>query len=137
VKQEVPWPLGNFENQHSFCSIDNVVFVIRQMIEKNIPSGIYQVADDQLLSTNQVVALIAESFIMKERIWKLNKKLICQLAKAGDLLKLPLNSERLKKLTDSYLVPNQKLKNALGIEKMPMNAVDRMIKTLNSFRENN
>jgi len=137
VKKGIPWPLGNFNNQRSFCSIDNVVFVIQQLIEKNIPSGIYQVADDQPLSTNQLVTLMAESLNKKARIWNLNQKLIRQLAKAGDIFQLPLNSERLKKLTESYLVSNQKLKNALGIEKMPINAVDGMIKTLNSFRENN
>jgi len=136
VQKGIPWPLGNFNNQRSFCSIDNVVFVIQQLIQQNIPSGIYQVADDQPLSTNQLVTLIAESLNKKERIWNLNQKLIRQLSKAGDLLQLSLNSERLKKLTESYLVSNQKLKYALGIEKMPMNAVDGMIKTLNSFREN-
>jgi len=136
VKQGIPWPLGNFNNQRSFCSIDNVVFVIQQLIEKNIPSEIYQVADDQPLSTNQIVTLIAESLNRKPRIWKINQNLINQLANAGDLLHLPLNTERLKKLTESYMISNQKLKNALGIEKMPMNAIDGMKKTLNSFKEN-
>ncbi len=136
VQKNIPWPLGNFENHRSFCSIDNVNFIIQQLIEKNIPSGIFQVADDQFLSTNQLVTLMAESLGKKAHIWNLNQKLIRKFAKAGDLLHLPLNTERLKKLTESYLVSNQKLKNALGIEEMPINAIDGMKKTLNSFREN-
>jgi len=136
VQKGIPWPLGNFNNQRSFCSIDNLTFVIQQLIEKNIPSGIYQVADDQHLATNQLVALMAESLNRKPRIWNINQNLIDQLSKAGDLLHFPLNTERLKKLTESYLVSNLKLKNVLGIEKMPINAVDGMKKTLNSFRKN-
>lgn len=135
VQKGIPWPLGKFNNQRSFCSIDNVSFVIQQLIEKNIPSGIYQVADDQPLSTNQLVALMAESLDRKPRIWDINQKLINQLAKVGDFLHLPLNTERLKKLTESYLVSNQKLKDVLGIEKLPINAIDGMKKTLSSFRE--
>ena len=51
----------------------------------------------------------------------------------GDFLHLPLNSERLKKLTESYVVSNQKLKKALNIEKMPVRAEEGMKKTLSSF----
>jgi len=136
VQKGIPWPLGNFKNQRSFCSIDNVTFFIQQLIEKNIPSGIYNLADDQPLTTNQLVTLMSESLNRKPRIWDINQNLINQLAKTGDLLHLPLNTERLKKLTESYLVSNQKLKNALGIEKLPINAIGGMKKTLNSFREN-
>ena len=30
----LPWPLGAFENKRSFCSVDNILFVIRQLVEK-------------------------------------------------------------------------------------------------------
>lgn len=55
------------------------------------------------------------------------------LAKTGDIFHLPLNSERLKKLTESYVVSNQKIKKALGIEKMPVSAEEGMKKTFGSF----
>ena len=55
------------------------------------------------------------------------------LARTVDFLHLPLNSERLKKLTESYQVSNQKLKTALGIEKMPVSAEEGLKKTLASF----
>ncbi|MDD4589516.1 MAG: NAD-dependent epimerase/dehydratase family protein [Parabacteroides sp.] len=133
VEKGIPWPLGSFDNQRSFCSINNLCFVIQQLIEKNIESGIYQVADDQPLSTNQLVTLIAESLNKKARVWNINQTLIRQLAKYGDLLHLPLNSERLKKLTESYVVSNQKLKSALGIDNMPVSSTSGMQKTLSSF----
>ena len=43
----------------------------------------------------------------------------------------------LKKLTESYVVSNQKLKTALGIEKMPVTAKEGLRKTLASFEKNN
>jgi len=135
VQIGIPWPLGKFNNQRSFCSIDNLTFVVQQLIEKNIPSGIYNLADDQPLSTTQLVALMAESLNKKANSWNIDTRLINQLAKAGDLLHLPLNTERLTKLTESYLVSNQKLKDTLGIQKLPMNAIDGMKKTLKSLRE--
>lgn len=134
VKKGIPWPLGSFENKRSFTSIDNLTFVIQEIIEKEISPGIYQIADDEPLSTNRLIQLISESKNRKVRIWNINKKLILNIAKLGDVLHLPLNSERLKKLTESYLVSNKKLITALGIKKMPVNAADGMRKTMSSFK---
>lgn len=62
VSKGLPWPLGAFENKRSFCSIDNLMFIIKELIEReDIPSGIYNVADDEPLSTNELVFLIAKS----------------------------------------------------------------------------
>jgi hypothetical protein len=55
------------------------------------------------------------------------------MATIGDFLHLPLNSERLKKLTESYLVSNKKIKIALGQNKMPITATLGIEKTLKSF----
>ena len=60
--------------------------------------------------------------------------MISLLARTGDIFHLPLNSERLKKLTESYVVSNQKIKKALGIEKMPVSAAEGMKKTFESFQ---
>jgi nucleoside-diphosphate-sugar epimerase len=133
VSKSIPWPLGIFENKRSFTSIDNLAFVINQLIENDIEPGIYQVADDEPISTNQLIGLISASKNKNPVIWRVNKKLIKYSARLGDLLHLPLNTERLKKLTESYVVSNQKLKKALGIEKMPVGAEEGMKKTLESL----
>lgn len=135
VRKGFPWPLGAFDNKRLFCSIDNISFVVQQLIEKDIEPGIYQVADDEALSTNELIKLMAKSQNKKARIWHIPTKLIKAIAHIGDLLHLPLNSERLKKLTESYLVSNQKIKNALGIEKMPVSAVIGLQKTFESFKK--
>jgi nucleoside-diphosphate-sugar epimerase len=133
VQKGIPWPLGAFENRRSFASISNVSYAVRRLIEEAIPAGIYQVADDEPLSTNELVSIIAESLGRKPKIWNLPKSLITSLAKAGDVLRLPLNSERLKKLTESYVVSNEKLKNALSTTNMPVSAKEGLINTLLSF----
>ena len=46
---------------------------------------------------------------------------------------LPLNPERLRKLTENYISSNAKIKEALGIEKMPVDARTGLRKTLASF----
>lgn len=135
VQKGLPWPLGAFSNSRSFTSIDNLSFIIKQLIENNIEPGIYQVADDDTLSTNEIIRLIAISQNKKPKIWGIPAHLIKALAHVGDFLNLPLDSERLKKLTESYVVSNQKLKNALGIEKMPVSASQGMQKTFDSFKK--
>jgi nucleoside-diphosphate-sugar epimerase len=134
VSKNIPWPLGAFENKRSFCSIDNLMFVIKELIlREDIPSGIYNIADDEPLSTNELVSLIAESQNRKPNVWLLSEGLIKSLARFGDKLYLPLNSERLQKLTDSYVVSNKKIKNALKIEKFPVSARDGLLKTIKTF----
>jgi nucleoside-diphosphate-sugar epimerase len=133
AKKGLPWPLGAFENRRSFTSIQNLQFVIQELIEKDIEPGIYQMADNDPLSTNELIRLMADSLNRKAHIWNISPWIIKLMAKTGDSLGLPLNSERLKKLTESYVVSNEKLKKSLGIEKMPYTAVEGMKKTFDSF----
>ena len=133
VSKGLPWPLGSFENKRSFCSVDNLCFVIKELIENDhIPSGIYNLADDYPISTNELIKLISENQFKKTLIWNTPKFLIITLSKLGDLLKLPLNSERLKKLTETYIVSNKKIKEAIKKD-LPVTARDGLMKTLNSF----
>jgi nucleoside-diphosphate-sugar epimerase len=134
VSKNIPWPLGAFDNKRSFCSIDNLLFVIKELIEReDIPSGIYNIADDESLSTNELISLIAKSQNIKPYVWKIPKGFIEVLAKLGDVLHLPLNKERLQKLTDSYIVSNQKIKDAIG-KSLPVSSRDGLLKTFKSFK---
>ncbi|MCZ2479783.1 NAD-dependent epimerase/dehydratase family protein [Aquirufa nivalisilvae] len=135
VRRGIPWPLGAFSNHRSFCSIDNLVFVIQELIDRNdIPSGIYQVADDESLSTNELIQLMAQSAGKQASIWNLPKAIISRMAQLGDWIHLPLNSERLTKLTESYVVSNEKITHAIG-KKMPLSSREGILKTLTSFSQ--
>lgn len=134
VKKGIPWPLGAFDNKRSFCSIDNISYVVEQLIVKEaVPGGIYHIGDDEPVSTNELIKLIGESVGKKSPIWKLPKGLMNGLAGLGSALHLPLTKERLNKLTENYVVSNSKIKKTLGIERMPMSAIEGMKKTLKSF----
>ena len=137
VSTGIPWPLGKFNNKRSFCTIDNLLFVINELIEReDIPSGIYNVADDDALSTNEVISLIAESQNREPKIWKISKLAIQLLAYLGNFLQLPISLERLQKLTESYVVSNSKIKFAIGKD-FPVTAKDGLFKTFKSFNSKN
>src|SRR5690554_2169213 len=135
VEKGIPWPLAAFENQRSFLSIDNLSYLIHQMlVNKEVPSGIYHFADDEAISTNQLIEIISTTLGKKPKLWNINANFIKSVVKIGDVLPLPLNSERLKKLTESYIVSNQKIKNTLSINKLPLSAEEGLIKTIQSFK---
>lgn len=136
VSKGIPWPLGLFKNSRSYLSIENLCYIIKELIEReDIPSGVYNVADDVPLSTNEVIKLIAESKGKRAIILKLSQTLIKSLASVGDLFKLPLDSERLQKLTESYIVSNAKIKEALG-KPLPVSSKEGLMRTFKSFADN-
>ena len=133
VSKNLPWPLGAFENKRSFCSIDNLMFIFNELVEReDIPSGIYNVADDEPLSTNVLIGLIAQSQNRNPNVWSISKKIIEGVASIGDKLHLPLNTERLQKLTSSYVVSNAKIKAAIG-QPLPVSSREGLLKTFKSF----
>ena len=134
VSKGLPWPLGAFHNQRSFCSIDNVCYIIIQILEReDIPSGVYNLADDETLSTNELIEIIGATTNKKAKIISISKKVINTIAKIGDVLHIPLNTGRLDKLTENFVVSNLKIKVALGIEKLPITAKEGLVKTFQSF----
>ena len=135
VKKGIPWPLGDFDNRRSFTSIDNLCYVIEGLLNQDVPTGIYHMGDDEALSTNELIAIMCEAMEKQPRIWKMNKRFMEACAGLGTLLHLPLNTERLRKLTENYVVSNAKIKVALGIDKMPVTAKEGLMKTVLSFEE--
>lgn len=133
ARKGIPYPLAAFNNERSFLSVENFCYVLQELLVRNIPSGIYQLADDQALSTNQLMEIIAAASGRRAQLWKVSPALIRLLARAGDVLHLPLNSERLRKLTENYVVSNNRIRNALGISALPVSATEGLTKTIRSF----
>jgi len=135
VSKGIPWPLGAFDNRRSFTSVDNLCFVIDGLVAGMVPSGIYHMGDDEPISTNELIGVMCESMGRKAHIWNLPRELMQGIASLGGVLHLPLNSQRLNKLTENYVVSNAKIKGALGIDRMPVSAREGLLITLNSFKE--
>jgi nucleoside-diphosphate-sugar epimerase len=136
VKMGLPYPLGAYYNQRTFLSIDNFCFIIKELIlQKNIASGIYNISDSNSYSTVELIKIMSDVLNKKTKIWAIPKYIINTIAKLGDILKLPLNSERLDKLTESYLVSNQKLLEAIN-KPLPIQGATGLKKTIKSFQHN-
>ncbi len=133
ISKGVPYPFGKYQNERSYVSIDNLSFIIKELIQnKNIESGIYNIADDDMLSTNKLVKVIGEVKRVPVKVLKIPKKVILVLAKLGDIFWLPINTERVQKLTENYRVSNAKIKKAIGKE-LPLSAIEGLKKTISSF----
>jgi len=136
VKKGIPYPLAGFDNKRSFLSVENLCFIIKELVERDdIASGVYQVADDEPLSTNEVVSVLSASINKKPKLWKISPRLIQAVAKLGDAFHLPLTTERLNKLTESYMVSNQKIKQAMGKD-LPLTSRKGLEITAASFAGN-
>ena len=133
VSKGIPYPFGAYQNQRSFLSVENLCFVIKELIEnKEIPSGVYNISDDQALSTSELVKTMGEVLQKPAKILKIPKLLIRGISKIGDLFPLPVNSERLQKLTENYVVSNRKIVKVMGKE-LPFTAREGLRKTIRSF----
>ena len=135
VSKGIPWPLGAFDNLRTLTSIENVCFTVEGLLTKSVESGIYNMGDDEPMSTNELIVTICFVLGKKAHIWHMNKGMMTTFAKVGDMLHLPLNTERLQKLTENYVSSNDKIKKALGVSEMPVRAKDGLIRTIESFRK--
>lgn len=134
VSKGVPWPLAAYKNERSFLSIENLCFVIKTIIKnKNLDSGVYNIADDEFISTNELIQIISSVTNKRNISIGIPRFIIGGFAKIGDLIRFPLNSESLQKLTENYKVSNQKIKSAIGIEEFPNSAQKGLEKTIKSF----
>lgn len=132
ARRGLPWPLAAFENKRSFTSIANICAAVEALCERG-ENGIYPIADDEMLSTNRLIELIAETCGKRAKLWRVPKGVMRMVAKIGDVLHLPLNTERIVKLTEDSFVNNSHLKSQLGWNRMPIRAEEGLRRTLRSF----
>jgi nucleoside-diphosphate-sugar epimerase len=133
IKKGIPYPFGNYSNKRSFISIDNFNFIVLKIIENQyLTSGIYHLSDDEAVDTKDIIKIINEVQQKNVKIIKIPKLIIKIIAKLGDLLPLPINSERLEKMTENFIVSNSKIKENLNIN-LPLSAIDGLRKTIQTF----
>ncbi len=134
VSKGIPWPLGAFDNLRTLTSIENICFAVEGLITKSVASGIYNMGDDQPLSTNELIEIICTTLGKKPHIWHISKGFMNFCAKVGGVLHLPLDPERLRKLTENYVSSNAKIKGALGVTHLPVAAKVGLVRTIESFK---
>lgn len=136
VSKGIPYPLVKFKNKRSFLSIENFCFFIEQILIKRdkMESGIYHLADDETLSSNEIVKIIKEETGFNTPCLPMPKGIVRWVSKIGDRTTFPLNTWRLKKLTSNLVVSNKKIKIALSIQRLPRTAKEGLRETIRSFK---
>jgi len=129
ISKGIPYPLGAFDNRRSYLSIDNFCFITDRLIHGSIATGVYNIADTDPVSTVEIVTEINKTLGKRNKVYKPNAKMIRFLVKVFDRLKLPLDQEKLDKLTDSYIVSNKKIRAAMG-EELPLTAKEGLLITI-------
>ena len=132
VQMGIPYPLGKFKNKRSFLSVENLCFVIQELLLKRPESGIFNIADDTPISTNKLIEIIASCIDKKSKIWSIPIVIVSFFGKIGTLCKLPFTENTLQKLTENYIVSNSKIKEVLCIE-LPVSTIKGFINTIKSF----
>lgn len=137
ISKGIPYPLASFNNERSFISINNFIFYIKEIInnKESLEGGIYHISDDEAISTCEIINVIKKVENLKIPNISLPKFLIKGIARCGDFLPLPLNTKKLRKLTNNLLVSNTKIKKALEINKLPLTATEGLELTIKSFKK--
>lgn len=120
IKNKFPYPFASFKNERSYLNVKNLSYAIEQLlIRSDIKGGRFIVADDGAMSTLDLMELMAKEMGMPLSKLNFPKSFINFLARLGSILRLPFNQKKVAKITEDYVVSNQKLKSALSIERMP------------------
>jgi nucleoside-diphosphate-sugar epimerase len=133
VKRGLPYIFGSYANRRSFLSADNLNFVIGEFLSNTFPSGVYHVADDEPLSTNELVTITASVLGRKPRIWNISRTLIDSFAEVGSSFGLPFGDMK-RKLTEDLLVSTSKLRTTIR-KPLPVRARQGLMETLRSFNK--
>lgn len=133
INKGYPWPFGSFQNKRSYCSIVNLNFILKNLIERNdIKEGIYNISDSDSISTNDLVRIIYQSLNLKPRIIKIPKFIIYLIFRFLGLLKKNYE-QTFFKITGHYEVKNQKIKNEIGKD-LVISTKDALIDTFNEMK---
>lgn len=134
LRRGLPFPFGSFECRRSFTSLNNFAFVLKQMLVKPLSPGVYNVCDDGSLSANEFYKLLGEAAGKKIRVLYLGKGFFRCLARFSEKFNLnTFNWYEYEKLNTNFIVSNQRIKDALGIDKMPFPLREGIINSTRDF----
>ncbi|QIH31574.1 NAD-dependent epimerase/dehydratase family protein [Sphingobacterium sp. DR205] len=137
LSKGIPYPLASFENKRSFLYINNFCFFIQLIIQNHdkLNTGIYHIADDDSISTKDIINTIRKVTGKSIPQISVPKSFIRFIAKVGDVVPIPLNTKRLKKMTSNLLLSTRKIKDALDITNSMISAKEGLEMTIRSFKD--
>jgi nucleoside-diphosphate-sugar epimerase len=130
IKKIPFWPFGSYSTLKSFCDIRNLIFVVNKLIQQNhISNGIYHIADEYQYNLNELYSIITEYYNRKPRIFRISKLLIFITCFLGTIFHLSFNLNRLRKISNSLLVSNYKIKNAINSD-LPFGGINDLLRIM-------
>jgi len=135
VKKGLPYIFGSFECRRSFTSLDNLHFVLAQMLENDVPGGVYHLTDDGSVTSKEFYKLIGQALGKKARIWRLGKGVFKRVAMVLGWFHGYFDNFEYRKLSLNFVASNRKLKKVLGIEAMPFPLQEGLVKSVKEYAE--
>ena len=124
----LPWPYKMPENRKSLLYADNLTFIIEKILESNISSGVYNIADEDTISTFDMIKVLYSIKNKKLRVLPIPRWIIITLLRLFRIISKELNQNILSKLESNLELDCSKLKNELKI-KLPFSTKEGLIKT--------
>jgi len=135
IQKGIPYIFGSFECRRSFTSLDNLHVAISQMLDKDIPAGVYHLTDDGSMTSTEYYHLLGETMGKKVHVWRLGKGIFKVFATIIGWFHGYFDLFEYRKLTMNFVASNQKLKLALGLERMPFPLRDGLVKSVKEYAE--
>lgn len=126
IEKGVPYPLGKFNNTRSLLSERNFCYLLNACIHKPMKSGVYNISNDDTISTKKIVEIIYYSLGKKPKILNLPKFIVVFASRIGDTFGLKFNSETVVKASRNFILNNTKIKKELNISQLPENMEDSL-----------
>jgi len=115
AKKGLPYPFSAFENKRSYLSVNNLCYIIAVLLKEDLKSFTLNIANEDSLSTKEIIELVAKKLGKTPSLLNIPASLIKYAARLGDLLRiLPFDSEKLKKITSSFVVDTSEMEKTLG-----------------------
>jgi nucleoside-diphosphate-sugar epimerase len=115
AKKGIPYPFSAFENKRSYLSVDNLSLLFCKLIDNNYSSFTLNIANDDPIGTQEMIEILSSKLGKKASKITIPESLIEFAAKMGDILPfIPFNSEKLKKITESFVVDTAEMNKLLG-----------------------
>lgn len=111
----VPFLFDGWKNKRSILAIENLNFIITELIKKNISSDFFVVSDDEPISTATMVDELFKNTNTSYIRWSLPSFLVRLIIWFSN--KLGVNT--FEKLLGNLEVNNKKIKDALNTNKLP------------------
>ena len=128
-----PYPFGSYENKRSFLSISNFCFIIKSIIQNSaIQFGVYCLADDESISTNELVEIMRKEMGKETKIWYVSPFIIKIFVMSISIFGQSRLTDIYYKLTENFVVSNLKIKKDFNLH-LPYSVTEGLkltIKTL-------